>query len=78
MLLVLDNNTTNIMVNGTISGDGVSPMYHADNMEDGDHQLTGYLFVSGAPLEIDYFESVIPLLHSIPRTVSSQSHCLQD
>jgi len=69
MLLTLDGNSTNVVLNGTTSGDGVSSLYRADNMEDGDHQLNGALYIAGAPLEIDYFECVMPLLHSIPRTV---------
>jgi hypothetical protein len=64
------------LLDGTTSGDGVSPIYHANNMADGDHQLE--ISALDAYLEINYFECVMPLLHSIPRTVCSQSHCLQD
>ena len=69
MTLELDANFTTIYVNSTTYSSGISPMYHADNMEDGDHQLIGSLNVRGQPLEIDWFECVMPLLHSAPRTV---------
>ena len=69
MVFFLDGNMTRIDLNGTTTGDEVSLMYHADNMEDGDHQLRGGLFISGAFMEIDYFECVVPSLHSVPRTV---------
>ena len=72
LYLTLDANKTEILLNKTINN-GTSPMYQADNMEDGDHQLSGSLVgrasLSDALFEIDYFECVIPLLHSVPRTV---------
>ena len=70
--LTLDGNKTEISKNQTniIS---VSLIYHADNIEDGDHQLSGSLvggskLLSDLFLEINYFECVIPLLHSVPGT----------
>ena len=62
----LDINTTHIVFNDTTPDDGVSPIYHADNMEDGDHQLQGSAEISAAYIQIDYFECVASLLHSIP------------
>ena len=62
MHLVLDSNYTTIMLNGTTFGDGVSSMYHADNIGDGDHQLRGTCSMTGATFEMDYFECVMPLL----------------
>lgn len=44
-------------------------MYHAENMEDGDHKLGGYLRLTNASFIIHYFECVTPLLHFVPRTV---------
>ena len=41
-------------------------MYHATDMEDGDHQLYGLLYVTGAPFEIDYFECVMPFSQGQP------------
>jgi len=69
ILLTLENDYTKIMFNSTTSGDGASPMYHVDNMEDGDHQLRGLLDTRDTPFEMDYFECVMALLHSILRTV---------
>jgi len=65
--LTLDANRTDVVLNGTNSGNEVSPIYHADNMEDGDHHLSGLLSVER--FEIYYFECVMPLLHYAPRTV---------
>ena len=78
MLFSLDSNTTNIVLNDTTPGDGISPMYRADNMEDGDHQLQGFGEISAAYMEIDYFECVVSLLHSVPRTVCYQPCRFQD
>ena len=58
-----------IVLNGTTLGSQVSPMYHADSMEDGDHYLSGLLSVKGEHFEVKYFECVMTLLHSVPRTV---------
>ena len=65
----LDGNLTTMVLNGTTSGDEVSPMYHSNNMEDGDHQLMWLLETSATGIEIAYFECVVPLAHAIPRTV---------
>jgi hypothetical protein len=78
MFLVLDNNPTTIQVNSTISGDGVSPLYRADNMEDRDHQFRGDLYITGAPFEMDYFECVTPLLYTVPKPVRYQFCRFQD
>ena len=81
MNFFLDGIWTNITFNDTTPGGDVplSPMYHADNMEDGDHQLSGSAEIPAAKPEpnqiswanigIDYFECVAPLLHFISRTV---------
>ena len=74
MILRLDSNGTSdpgtsISVNGSISEREILPIYHADNMEDGDHQLEVFLYISIEYFEIDYFECVVSLLHSVPRTV---------
>ena len=65
----LDGNLTRIVLNGTTSGDQVSPMYYANNLEDGDHQLMWLVDNAATPIEMAYFECVVPLLHSIPSTV---------
>ena len=69
MTFFLDGNMTRINLNSTTVGDEVSLVYHVDNVEDKDHQFKGGLFISGATMEIDYFECVVPLLHSVPRNV---------
>ena len=69
MYLTLDANDTSINVTSMVSSSDISPIYHADNMEDGDHQFYGFMNVSGPSMEIDYFECVIPLLHFVPRTI---------
>lgn len=67
----LDGNETHITFNGTTSGNEASPMYHVDNMEDGDHWVLGTSRVTGmdTSIEIDYFECVMTLLHAVPRIV---------
>ena len=60
MLFSLDSNTTNIVFNDTTHRDDASLMYHADNMEDGDHQLQGFAEISTAVMVIDYFECAAP------------------
>ena len=59
-----------IVLNNMTLGDQILPLYSSSNMEDGDHQLR-WLPDSGpvTPIEIAYFECVVPLLHSVPRTV---------
>ena len=57
-------------MNDTIPGSDISPMYHAENIEDGDHQLFVSLLISELHfMAIDYFECVMPLLYSAPRTL---------
>ena len=69
MTLYLNGIRTDILLNTTYPAGGVSLMYHADNMEDEDHQFSGRLMVlRGFPV-IDYFECVVPLFHFVPRTV---------
>jgi hypothetical protein len=65
--LELDGVTQSFQSNSTIDDDGATPIYHADSLEDGDHQLAGELFVDALGLRnfsIDYFECVVP---SFPR-----------
>ena len=37
----LDGEPTTILLNGTTFAGGITPVYRADNMQDGDHQLMG-------------------------------------
>jgi len=69
MYFILDGNLTLIEPNGTTFGDGVSSMYHADNIGDGDHQLHAFADSTGTTFEMDYFECVMSLLYSVPRIV---------
>lgn len=69
--LVLDGKPTDILLNnGTTFSDIRTPIYRADNMQDGDHQFMGYIprLKSGA-FVLDHLECVLPLLRFIPRTV---------
>ena len=65
----LDGNLTRIVLNGTTSGDEVSPVYYANNLEDGDHQLMWLMDKAATPIEMAYFECVVPLLYSVLRTM---------
>ena len=70
MILSLNGNITDIRRNTTDPTGGVSLMYYADNMEVGDHQLSGRLTVPrDYPVGIDYFECVVSLFHFVPITV---------
>ena len=73
-----DNNKTIMDINGTATGDEVSLVYHADSVEDGDHEFSGALFISSAHMEINYFMCVAPLLHFVPRNVFQRSLHSQD
>lgn len=75
---VLDGGVNTIKLNDTTFHDGVTPMYQADNMEDGDHQFSCDLIQStSGSAEIDYLECVIPSPHAIPRIVCQHLRCLQ-
>ena len=69
--LVLDGEPTDILLNnGTAFSDIRTPIYHADNMQDGDHQLMGYIRrLTGGAFVLDHLECVLPLPHSVPRTI---------
>ena len=70
MTLTLDGNVTDILLNITNPASGIMLMYYADNMEVGDHQLSGRLAaIREQHIGIDYFECVVPLFRFIPRTV---------
>jgi len=66
--LILDGGSTDVpLSNGTIQSDRITPMYRANNMKDGDHQLVGRIppLTSGG-FVLDHLECVMP---SIPRTM---------
>ncbi len=69
--LVLDGGPTDILLNNVTSfGDRSTPMYRADNMQDGDHQLVGYIRqLTGGAFVLDHLECVLPLPHFILRTI---------
>lgn len=71
LVLRLDGEPTTILLNGTADADGITPMYRADNMQDGDHQLMGEVTQLMAGIfSVAYFEYVAPLLISITGMVS--------
>ena len=55
-IFYLDGNLARMVLNGTTSGDEVSPMYYSNNMDDGDHQLKWPQYKSATPIEMAYFE----------------------
>lgn len=61
LVLRLDGEPTTILLNGTADADGITPMYRADNLPDGDHQLMGEVTQLMAGIfTIAYFEYVVP------------------
>ena len=55
--LELDGTPDQIRLNGTTFTDGVAPIYHVGNLEDGDHQLVGNVpFLLNGTLLMDHFE----------------------
>lgn len=71
LVLRLDGEPTTILLNGTADADGITPMYRADNMQDGDHQLMGEVTQLMAGIfSVAYFEYVVPLLISVTGMVS--------
>ena len=71
MTILLDTNTTIVSLNGTSISDGPTLAWSADNLGDGDHQLSvwvNYLQQDGS-VAVDSFEYVVPLLHLVARIV---------
>lgn len=71
LVMRLDGVPTTTLLNGTTFDDGINPIYRADNMQDGDHQLVGQVtqLIDGI-FDLAYFEYVVPLLTSVTRIVS--------
>ena len=75
----LDDNRSDVSLNGTNFADGPTRLWSVDYLEDSDHQL----FVNVKSLKqngtvaVDYFEYGVPLLHFITRIVPQQSCCFQ-
>ena len=61
LYLQLDGYTHTIPLNGTTYSGGVVPIYGAENMGDGDHQLMGIIpFLTNGTVFIDHFECGCP------------------
>ena len=74
----LDQRVTTVLVNSTTNGSatGLTPAYHAENLEDGDHQLygkVGSLKDSGIII-LDHFESVTPISSSSKTSALTSLH----
>ena len=54
--LVLDGKLTGVQLNNTSTG--VTPIYHAENMTDGDHELVGEVDLLDGSFFIHHFECV--------------------
>ena len=72
--IVLDSN----YLISTVTNNGTTLVWNADNLGDGDHQL--YATVTSLQhmgFGVDYFEYVVPLLHVVTRIVLQQDFCCQ-
>ena len=73
MRLVLDGESTDdIVLNGTTINDEITPIYSAENLQDGDHQLWGnvsFQMGHGFGFGLDSLECVVTLTHSTPRAM---------
>jgi hypothetical protein len=60
----LDGENENVPFNGAGFANGSAPVFSADSLEDGDHQLLVYVnsLQRNGAVVVDYFEYVIPLL----------------
>ena len=60
LVLQLDENITTVLLNRTMNG--LAPAFHAENLEDGDHQLYGKVesLQDSGIIIVDHFESVTP------------------
>ena len=68
--LELDGETTGDIVMNSTTPNDVTPIYRAENLQDGDHQLWGNVSLqTGGGFALDYLECVAPLLHSAPRAM---------
>ena len=61
-MLQLDEKVTTVLLNSTVNdpADGPTPAFHAENLEDGDHQLYGKVGSSkdNGVIIVDHFEFV--------------------
>ena len=79
MLFRFDVDSTTVSLNGTNLDDGPKLVWHADNLEDRDHQLwvvVNSLQQNGS-VAVDYVEYVVPLLHLVTGIVFQQNFCFQ-
>lgn len=74
LVLSLDGKAMTVLLNGTIngSGDEPTPLFYADKLEDGDHQLYGEV-ESGKNIIVDHFESVPPIFHPVKNSALTTS-----
>ena len=71
LVMRLDGQPTTTLLDGTSYVDGITPIYRADNMQDGDHQLVGQVAqLRDGTFDLDYFEYAVPLFTSVTRMVS--------
>jgi len=84
LLFRLDGNNTNVSLNGTDFANGPTSIFSSGIMEEGDHQLLVYInslqqngTVNGT-VAVDYFEYVVPLLHSVTVISLQRPYCFQD
>ena len=75
----LDDNNSDVWLNGTSLDDGPTRLWSADNLKDSDHQLLVNVksLKQDGTVAVDYFEYVVPLLHFVTRTVYQQPCCFQ-
>ena len=67
----LDGINSNVPLTGTNFDNGHTTVFIADNLGDGDHQLFVYIISleQNGTVAVDYFEYVIPSLHSVTRVI---------
>ena len=74
LVLSLDGKVMTVLLDGTItrSSDEPIPLFYADRLDDGDHQLYGEV-ESGKNIMVDHFESVTPMFHPVKNNALTTS-----
>ena len=74
LVLSLDGKAMTVLLNGTTNGssDEPTPLFYADKLDDGDHQLYGEV-ESGKNIIVDHFESVPPIFHPVKNSALTTS-----
>jgi hypothetical protein len=77
VLFRVDGNDVDMTLNNTNFADGPKPIFSADNLGDGDHDL--FVLINSlqpnGTIAVDYIEYVILLLPFFTITVFQQSRC---